>query len=135
MCYRMNNDLSNAYKNTSPIIWTIPVISEPTIYEFQFKNSSANIPNIGWAFKYYKCTKCNNNNNNNINNKINKKDYGTLANKCVHYKSIQIHPTANRKVIRNIVNYYLLDFKIFNSIIGVRTYIYEDVLYLYLCFA
>lgn len=106
MCYRMNNDLSKAYKNTSPIIWTIPVISEPTIYEFQFKNSSANVPNIGWAFKYYKCIKCINNNN--INNKKNRKDYGTVANKCVHYKSIKISPTANLKVIGNIVNYYFL---------------------------
>ncbi|VVC36257.1 Immunoglobulin-like fold [Cinara cedri] len=107
---KINNELRKAYKNISPIIWTIPVISESTIYEFQFNNSSK-VP-ISWAFKYNKCMQCTSKNN--INNKNNsKRTYGTLANKCVHYGTIQICPTANLEMenfsniqikLNNIVN-------------------------------
>lgn len=91
----MNSDLSRVYKDTSPIICTIPVISESTIYEFQFNNSSK-VP-IDCVFKFNKCIICTSENN--IKKINNKKDYGTLANKCVHYKNIQISPKANLKVL------------------------------------
>lgn len=91
--YRVNNELSKMYiKNIPSLTWTIPVISESNIYEFQLYNLSK-IPII-WRLKPDKCIKCT------MKKEIDKnKGYGNISNKCVHYKSIQISPTINFKVI------------------------------------
>lgn len=95
--YRVNSELSKAYtKRVSSLIWTIPVISEPTIFEFQFYNS-LNMP-ISWTLKYDKCIKCTLEENNNEKNNYNK-NYSIFSNKCEHYKIVQITPPGNLKVI------------------------------------
>lgn len=84
-------------KNTSLILWTIPITSEPTVFEFQLYNP-LKMP-ISWAIKYNKCVKCTveNNSKNKNNNAI--KKYGIHSNKCEHNQSIKITPTINLKVI------------------------------------
>lgn len=81
-------------KNISPIIWTLPVIPESTTYDIQLYNPSK-VP-ISWEIKYNECIKCTSENKNNNNNH---KNCITQSNKCMHYKSIRITPTANLKVI------------------------------------
>lgn len=100
--------MSKVYKkNISPLIWIIPVISEPTEFEVQFYNL-LKIP-VSWALKYNKCSKCTSENNNSYYNNIRNKDYNTLSNKCVHYKNIQISPMINLKVSYSKYSYLLLN--------------------------
>lgn len=48
-------------------------------------------------------------NSNNYNKNIRNKDYNTLTNKCVHFKSIQISPMINLKVIQSRYSILLLN--------------------------
>lgn len=100
--YRVNNKLNQVYtKNLLKLNWIIPVISKPTVFEFQLYNPSK-LP-ISLIIKYNKCIKCtmSNINNNNVNNT--KKVCSTSSNKCIHFKSIKTFPTTvNLKVIKNI---------------------------------
>lgn len=95
--YRINKELCEIYtKNISPLIWTIPVISESITFDIQLYNYSK-VP-ISWEIKYNECIKCTSENKHSNNNY---KNCLTLSNKCVHYKSIRITPTVNLKVTRN----------------------------------
>ncbi|XP_025195925.1 LOW QUALITY PROTEIN: uncharacterized protein LOC112595057 [Melanaphis sacchari] len=95
-CLKINNKLDEIYtKNTSPLIWTIPAISESTTFDIQLYNFSK-IP-ISWGIKYSECIKCTSKNKNNNNNN-NHKNCRSLSNKCEHYKSINITPTVNLKM-------------------------------------
>lgn len=99
--YRINKELCEVYaKNISPLIWTIPVISESTTFDIQLYNFSK-VP-ISWGLKYNECIKCTSKNKNNNTN--NQKNCSTVSNKCVHHKSIRITPTANLKVILKIIS-------------------------------
>lgn len=79
-------------KNISSFTWTIPVISDSNVYEFQFYNLSK-IPII-WKQKYSECITCTTEKKNYRN-----MDHGNFSNICVHYKNIQLSPTINFKVI------------------------------------
>jgi len=74
--------------NVSPLIWTIPIISETSIFEFQLYNL-LKTP-ISWALKYNGCIKCTMENKNNKH--MIKKDY---LNKCVHHRYIHIIPNSH----------------------------------------
>lgn len=82
-------------KNVSKLLWTLPAISEPAVYEFQFKNVLKSP--TSWALKFDECITCK---TEKINNKENvKKSNSTYSNKCTHHSCIRISPTVKSKVI------------------------------------
>ncbi|XP_026809873.1 uncharacterized protein LOC113551681 [Rhopalosiphum maidis] len=94
-CIKINNELDKIYtKNTSPLIWTIPAISDSSTFDIQLYNFSK-VP-ISWGIKYNECIKCTSKNKNNNNNNL--KNCSALSNKCVHYKSIRMTPNVNLKM-------------------------------------